>query len=36
MNAKRSINAVKITMQHIKKNLILKRKRKLKLQMILL
>ena len=34
MNAKRLINAVKTTMQHIKKNLMSKRKRKLKLRMI--
>ena len=31
MNAKRSINAIETTMQHIQKNLMLKRKRKLKL-----
>ena len=34
MNAKRLINAVEITMQRIRKNLILKKKRKLKLWMI--
>ena len=33
MNAKRSINVIKATMQHIRKNIILKKKRRLKLRM---
>ena len=36
MNAKRLINAVETTMQRIRKNLMSKKDRKLKLQMILL
>ena len=36
MNAKRLINAIETTMQHIQKNLMSKKKRKLKLRMILL
>ena len=36
MNARRSISAIETTMQHIKKNLMSKRKRKSKLRMILL
>ena len=34
MNARRSINAIETTMQHIRKDLMSKRKRKLKLRMI--
>ena len=36
MNARRSISAIEITMQHIRKNLISKKKRELRLQIILL
>ena len=36
MNAKRLINAIETIMQHIRKNLMSKKKRKLKLRMILL
>ena len=34
MNARRSINAIKTMMQHIKRNLMSKKKRKSKLQII--